>query len=267
MLGINRDEAGIYIPAASYPTPGTPFIAYLDGVVSAAFGAPPGVFSAALGIDKHTPADPFPGLPPVLFNTTHPATPAQVFDATVRLTSNWLFACNTFAKAHTAAKYHAFKDTYVFSFNRTYSPRGYTATHCDPPVTPSHPHGDPDGEYMKCHAGEQMSVFGTERRGGLPDRDGLDVPFMQLVVDYWAAFARWGDPNPRSGWLEARGYVGTLEEVGRAGTWDKTEVEEGGTPPTMRVLQWGGKQVELGEGHKEVCEGLRSPVGDLEERE
>jgi hypothetical protein len=86
-------------------------------------------------------------------------------------------------------------------------------------------------------------------------------------VDYWASFAGWGDPNPRWGWLVAWGFVGTLVVVGWAGTGDKPEVEEGGRPPTMRVLQWGGKQVELGEGHKEVCEGLRSPVGDVEERE
>jgi hypothetical protein len=40
------------------------------------------------------------------------------------------------------------------------------------PATPSHPHGDPSLEYYKFHAGEQIIVFGTARRAGLPDRDG-----------------------------------------------------------------------------------------------
>ena len=105
-----------------------------------------------------------------------------------------------------------------------------------------------------------MVVFGTGARAGAPDRDGLDGAFMRLVVDYWAAFARKGDPNPERGWLKARGYTGTLEEVERVGRWEAVDAKR----PTMRVLQWGGKQVPLGEGHNEVCAGLGAPLDVLE---
>ncbi len=62
-----------------------------------------------------------------------------------------------------------------------------------------------------------MIIFATVARVGLPDRDRRDMKFIQLVVDYWAAFARWGDPNPESEWLRARGYKGTLAELETVG--------------------------------------------------
>ncbi|KAK3896718.1 hypothetical protein C8A05DRAFT_20363 [Staphylotrichum tortipilum] len=258
MFGFNRDETGIFASPSAYPTPGTPFTAYIDTITSGAFG-PSSNISSLLGLDQYTPSDPFPGLPPALFNTTA-ATPAQVFDATIRLTTDWMFSCNNFAKAYSAAKHRAFKETYFFSFNRTYSHPFYTQPWCDAPATPARPHGDPDAEYLKCHGGEQMIVFATVARVGLPDRDGRDVKFMQLVVDYWAAFARWGDPNPEREWLRARGYEGTLAELETVGRWEAVEAER----PTMRILQWGGKQVGLGEGHTEICEGLGAPLDGLE---
>jgi hypothetical protein len=45
----------------------------------------------------------------------------------------WLFACNTFAKAYSASKHSAFGATYFFEFNRTYSPRGYTQPYVSNP--------------------------------------------------------------------------------------------------------------------------------------
>ncbi|KAL2132246.1 hypothetical protein VTI74DRAFT_4041 [Chaetomium olivicolor] len=258
LLGINRDEMGVYISPSQYPPAGVPFTTYFDAVASAAFGAPPGL-SSLLGLND--PSRPFPGLPPSVF--TPAATPSEIFNASVRLATDWLYTCNSLAKAYSASKHHAFKQSFFFQFNRTYSPRGYTQPWCDPPATPSHPHGDPSQEYYKCHAGEQMIVFGTLARNGLPDRDGLDLPFARLVVDYWAAFARTGDPNPERGWLKARGYESTLREVERTGRWEPVEVG-GEKGPTMMLLQWGGKQVGLGEGHNEVCKGLGAPMDVLE---
>ncbi|KAK4233227.1 hypothetical protein C8A03DRAFT_39081 [Achaetomium macrosporum] len=257
LLGANRDETAIFISDSDLPTPNQNFTSYFDTLSTKLFGAPAGI-SALIGLDKFTPSNPFPGLPPAVFSPN--ATQSEIFNATIRLISSWLFTCNTLAKAYSASKHRAFTHTYAFDFNRTYSPRGYTTEWCDPPVTPTHPHGDPDAEYYKCHGGEQLLVFGTERRAGQPDRDGLDLPFMQLVVDYWAAFARWGDPNPRKEWLKARGYEGTLEEVQRTGNWEEVDWRK----PTMRLLQWGGKQVVLGDGHNEICRGLGAPWDGLE---
>ncbi|KAL2126129.1 hypothetical protein VTI74DRAFT_1640 [Chaetomium olivicolor] len=171
-----------------------------------------------------------------------------------------MFVCYNLAMGYSAARHHAFRATYYFQFNRTYLPREYTQPLCDAPVTAARPHGDPDLEYLKCHVGEQMVVFGNEARAGYPDRDGHDVPFMQLVVDYWTAFARRGDPNPEPGWLRAKGYHETLRELEKVGQWEAVDARR----PTMRVLQWGGKQVPLGEGHNEVCRGLGIGLDALE---
>ncbi|KAK3294211.1 Alpha/Beta hydrolase protein [Chaetomium fimeti] len=256
MLGVNRDETGVYVTEALLPTDNQTFLEYIDVLGVEAFHGPEGAkASAILGL---TEGEPIPGLPPSLANNT--ATTSEKFHAAVKLTTNWLFTCNTYAKAFSAAKHAAFQSTYMFEFNRTYSPRGWTQPWCDPPLTPSHPHGDPDGEYFKCHAAEQAFVFGTVLRTGMPLRDARDLPFMQLVMDHWAAFARWGDPNPRKGWLEARGHVGTLREVERVGRWEKVDADR----PVMRMLQWGAKEVPLGEGHQELCEGLGAAYGSLE---
>ncbi|KAK3896585.1 hypothetical protein C8A05DRAFT_39871 [Staphylotrichum tortipilum] len=257
LLGINRDETGVDISSSALPLPNDTFLSYFDRTASKSYGAAPNL-SSLLNLSPAT----FPSLPAALFDTTHPPSQTDMLRATVRIATDWLFACNGFAKAYSAAKHAAFGPTYFFEFNRTYSTRGYTQPWCEPAATPTHPDGDPSTqEYLKCHAGEQMIVFGTEARAGRPERDGLDRPFMRLVVDYWAAFARKGDPNPEVGWLKARGYRGTIEEVERAGRWERVVAER----PTMRVLQWGGKQVPLGEGHREVCAGLGAPMHVLEQ--
>lgn len=99
--------------------------------------------------------------------------------------------------------------------------------------------------------------FSPKRPHG--DPDGNDVPFLQLVVDHWAAFATTGDPNPGLGWLRARGHEATLREVQRTGRWEAVDVD--GTV-TRRILQWGGRQAGLGEGHEEVCRALGVPLDD-----
>ncbi len=253
LVGINRDELGVFFSTG--PSNTSTFTSFLDTVATNTVGTGPPNLVSTLNL---TSLSTFPGLPSTIFTAP---TPSTILNATIRLTTDWLFACNTFAKAFSASKHAAFGPTYFFEFNRTYSPRGYTQPWCDPPATATHPYGNPSSaEYFKCHAGEQMVVFGTEARAGVPDRDGLDRDFMRLVVDYWAAFARNGDPNPREGWLNARGYEGTLGEVRRVGRWEKVDANR----PTMRVLQWGGRQVPLGEGHNEVCRGLGAPMDVLE---
>jgi hypothetical protein len=132
-----------------------------------------------------------------------------------------------------------FASTYSFMFNRTYSPTNYTTDWCQPANSTAHPYGDPSLEYFKCHGGKQLYVFGNVRLG-LGDRDGLDVPFSQLVVDYWSAFAWNRDPNPVKESLQTRGYWGTLAEVERAGKWE--EVQEGKS--AWMWLQWGGGMVD-----------------------
>ncbi|KAK4247277.1 hypothetical protein C7999DRAFT_32252 [Corynascus novoguineensis] len=267
MLGLNRDETGVFIGEDALPAANQTFLDYFDQRAVAAFGVASGTSaSALLGMG---PDRPLRGLPPSLFDGSGAATPDEILAATVHLSTAWLFGCNAYAKAYSAARHGAFRRTYAFQFNRTYSPRGYTQPWCDPFAVPagtrrssSFSSGEDHGDYFRCHAGEQVYVFGSALRAGMPDRDGSDVPTMRLVVDHWAAFARWGDPNPRPGWLRARGHEDTLRELERTGRWEAVDARR----PTMRVLQWGGEkgQVPLGEGMEELCEGLGAGLDSLE---
>ncbi|SPO06849.1 related to cholinesterase [Cephalotrichum gorgonifer] len=201
-----------------------------------------------LGLDAR------PALDSGLFPLPKDPTPRDLVEWVVRVATDGVYTCMELATNDAAARGGAFADLYSFTFNRTYSPRGYTQPHCDPPATDGFPDGDPSREYLKCHAGEQMIVFGTIIRAGLPDRDGLDVPFMQLVMDYWASFAWTRNPNPAEAYLRARGYHGTLAQVEEVGEWEAAGAEGA----KLRLLQWNGKQVE--EPETAQCQGLGIPL-------
>lgn len=74
-------------------------------------------------------------------------------------------------------------------------------------------------------------------------RDALDIPFSQLLVDYWSSFAWNHEPNPKNKYLEARGYWNTLSQVKKTGEWKALKWRN----PTMRWLQWDGYQRGLSE--------------------
>ncbi|KAK3391303.1 Alpha/Beta hydrolase protein [Podospora didyma] len=245
MVGFNRDEAGVNID--NYPSNTTTLAEYFNTEVGNHFSMP----SNASSILRLVNSTSFPG-------TAALSTPAGVFDLAVRIATDAVFTCFGLAKAYSGAKHSAFKSTYVYQFNRTYQTSGYTRPWCIPPKTAARPNGDPDGEYKKCHAGEQMVVFGTERRGGAPDRDGLDVPFMGLVVDYWAAFARTGEPDPDREALKIRGHWSTLKQLEKTGKWEKVDPRN----PTLRLLQWNGGQVPFVDG--DICKALGAGLDVLE---
>jgi Carboxylesterase family len=173
----------------------------------------------------------------------------DILNSTIRISTDGLYTCLEQATAYSGAKHGIFKALYSFQFNRTYSTTGYSQPHCNAPKTAARPDGDPDGEYFKCHAGEQMIVFGTVRRDGLPDRDGKDVPYMQLVMDYWSAFAHNRDPNPDKEYLMARGYWNTISQIEAVGPW-----EEEKTGLATRLLQWNGRQEAVQQ--KAQCDAL-----------
>jgi len=162
------------------------------------------------------------------------------------------------AKAFTGVKHNAFASAYSYVFNRTIQPNGYTQPWCMPKATSQRPLGDPDSEYFKCHAGEQLVMFGNALRAGQPDRDGRDVPFMQLVVDYWAAFARTGDPNPDLNYLAVRDHAATLQQVQSRGKWEAVSADA----PTLRLLQWDGAQLPF--GGQDRCDALEIGLNTLE---
>ncbi|KAK0726553.1 Alpha/Beta hydrolase protein [Apiosordaria backusii] len=237
MLGITRDEAGVMID--SPPSPNTSFPQYFNTIASRHFSLPANSTSLF-------------SLPSTTLSLTNNET--AIFNATISLLSSLIFTCPSLAKAYSASRHGAFKETYYFVFNRTYQTTGYTRDWCRPPSTNGYPRGILDMEYYKCHAGEQMVVFGSVARAGLPDRDGNDFAFGRLVVDYWGAFARWGRPEFPGGYLEVRGFEETKREVERLGLWEGVNWKE----PKLRVLQWGGRaggMVGFGEVGQ-YCESL-----------
>lgn len=243
MTGFNRDESGVLVD--DYPEDGQAFADYFASKVASMFSLESNYTSGA-DLAPFFPAGP------------DNATAEQVFNASMRIASDGAFKCLDMAKAYSGALNGAFASTYAFEFNRTYNPSGYTRTWCDAPATDARPNGDPDAEYYKCHAGEQLVVFANERRAGQPDRDGNDLAFMQLVVDYWSAFARAGDPNPEREYLAVRGHADSLAQVDATGAWRPVDPKA----PTLRLLQWNGAQV----GFVEVsqCEALGLAFDSLE---
>jgi carboxylesterase type B len=232
MTGTNRDELGVEFDMPSPNSTVSDVMANFAG----RFGVP------VAGLTPLTQG-PFP-VPP------NPS-PADLLNLTIRLGTDGVYTCAEQATSFSAVRHSAFEAVYSFMFNRTYNPSGYTKPHCGPSPSSAFPNGDPEHqEYFKCHAGEQMVVFGTIQRDGLPDRDGLDVPFMQLVMDYWTSFARNGNPNPSKEYLEARGYWSTLEQIGDVGPWNPATKDV----PNLRLLQWDGRHIN----HTEVeqCKAL-----------
>ncbi|KAI9050625.1 hypothetical protein LZ554_005784 [Drepanopeziza brunnea f. sp. 'monogermtubi'] len=184
-------------------------------------------------------------------------TSLGVYNVTSRLATDTFFRCFKQASSYASVQNSVFApDQYFFEFNRTYqiawSPNGGV---CDAPKSPTHPFGDPDAEYFKCHSGDLLYVFGTLAYNQLPMRDENDLPFMQFVVDAWTSFARTYNPNPDKGFLEARGYTNTSRQLEMAGEWMPVS-KDGGLE--MRSLQWPSSQA--GFRDLEQCAELGWPL-------
>ena len=168
-----------------------------------------------------------------------------------------MFRCLGQSTTYTAAKNDIFKSVYAYEFDRAYQIAEWSPNPpaCEAPITPSHPFGDPNAPFYKCHSGELYSVFGTTVRQGRPPRDDVDVPFSQYIVDTWTAFARTGKPTPDAAFLSARGFANTTMFVEAGGEW--TQVGESDKP--IRVLDTRVRN----EGWREVeqCEVLGQGLG------
>ena len=93
--------------------------------------------------------------------------------------------------------------------------------------------------YIRCHGGDIYYTFGTLIKNGLPLRDDIDLPFMQLTVDQFTSFARTYNPNPDVEFLRSRNYLSTLShQQSPAGIWEP--VNSGAN--SIRVLDWPGQQ-------------------------
>ncbi|CAJ2510094.1 Uu.00g059940.m01.CDS01 [Anthostomella pinea] len=190
------------------------------------------------------PADLFPV--PSTANQT-----LALFNSSTRLATDGMFRCIDQATVYAGLQNDRFGPVFFYQFNRTYQTTGWPGLDvCEPPKTADHPNGDPSGEYFKCHSGDLYLIFGNLAREGLPMRDENDLPFEQFVLDSFSSFARTFDPNPDFGYLAARGYIETLEELTSFGSW-KPSTKNG---MTLRTLQWPTVQGSFEE--LEQCEAL-----------
>ena len=109
-----------------------------------------------------------------------------------------MFRCLAQSTAVSAAKNGVFKKTYAYEFDRAFQLLSWSPNPpaCEAPRDATHPYGNPDLPYYKCHSGELYYVFGTLVREGGHIRNDNDVKFSQYILDSWTAFARTGNPVP-----------------------------------------------------------------------
>ncbi|KAK6525513.1 hypothetical protein TWF281_010575 [Arthrobotrys megalospora] len=242
LIGANRDEGAMGSPARLLSeVPGATTFSVLkalgDGSSYTLNGEPKNI--SALAFDPAYPT---------------PPGPDGVFNVTTRILTDIQFKCESWATAYSGAKHNTFPAVYAYEFNRTYQPHWWTEPQCEPPKSPEHPLGDPNQEYYKCHSGEVDFTLGMTVYSGEAPRDNLDIPYQQLIVDYWSSFIKWKNPNPPKAYLKVRNYWSTLNQVEKTGNWDKVNHRN----PKKRRLQWNGKQVPLTEGPQ--CATLDLPL-------
>ncbi|KAJ7852811.1 cholinesterase [Mycena olivaceomarginata] len=177
----------------------------------------------------------------------------DTFNVTARVANDGEFVCLDQATAHSAALHNVFKSMWTYQFERSYMGFEPIPGICDPPATPTHPFGDPSLPYFQCHSGELFYNFGTLGQSSMPFRDEHDLPFEQVTVDAWTAFARTHNPNPDAALLAARGYTATAAALREWGPWESVKSEE-----PVRILAWPSR----GSGwlEQEQCELLGFPL-------
>ncbi|KAK6343143.1 hypothetical protein TWF718_008516 [Orbilia javanica] len=237
IIGVNRDEWAIFTAPYFSGYSGDPTNAYdyleYSGSDEGTFGR---IFERNISDFANHPAFP-------LYTGGDPAQAA--FNLTVRVMTNGFVRCKSWSQAYLLAKNRRVPKVFVYEANRAYQPTLFTIPECEPPVG-----GTPADEYFKCHSGIVDTNLGALIWSGLMPRDALDIPFSQLLVDYWSSFAWNHEPNPKKRYLEARGYLNTLGQVKKTGEWEALKWRN----PKMRWLQWDGYQTDLSE--VEQCEAM-----------
>ncbi|KAJ6577036.1 cholinesterase [Mycena vulgaris] len=181
----------------------------------------------------------------------------DTFNVTGRIANDGEFLCLDQATAHSAVTHKVFKSMWTYQFDRSYMGYEPIPGLCDPPVTPTHPFGDPSLPYFQCHSGELNYNFGNLGQASLPFRDEHDLPFSQVTVDAWTAFARTHNPNPEPAFLAARGYTTTAAALVQWGPWEDVT-----SRVPVRLLAWPSRGSAWLE--QEQCEVLGFPLNFYE---
>ncbi|PSR94379.1 Alpha/Beta hydrolase protein [Coniella lustricola] len=195
------------------------------------------------------PADLFP-IPTTSSNQT-----LNLFEMTARYTTDGVFRCIDEATVLAGLNSGLWNDVYYYEMERSYQLSDWPNYDvCQPPITATHPYGDPREPYLRCHSGDLYEVFGNIAFQGLPFRDAVDLPFEQMVLDSWTAFARTYDPNPDEGFLTARGYTNTSAILKAHGKWEPATKGK----LALRALAWPPYQGVFRE--REQCDAIGLPL-------
>lgn len=195
--------------------------------------------------------------PPSLFPIPDGANQTlDLYNMSSRLATDGIFRCIDQATVKQGVDTGRLgRAVYYYQFDRSYQTRGWPGTNvCEAPPTPSHPYGDPELPYFKCHSGELYFVFGNLVFQDLPFRDAYDLPFERFALDSFTSFARTADPNPDPAFLAARRYTSTTAEIAAAGAWIPA------TPGdlTRRIMNWPSYQSPFSEVPQ--CDALGLPL-------
>ena len=197
---------------------------------------------------------PIPGGPNVTTN---------IYNASSAMVTDGEFRCLDEATAYSAALHGSFESIWFYQFNRSYNGYDPHPPVCEAPPDAEHPFGNPNLEYFKCHSGELSYTFGTLSYTGQPDRDGLDIPMSQFVLDTMASFARTYDPNPNLDWLNARGFTNTTTAAQLSDAWAQVQADD----PSLRVFQWPSFQAAFDIfSSTERCNALGLPLDYYEQQ-
>ncbi|KIM96048.1 hypothetical protein OIDMADRAFT_132746 [Oidiodendron maius Zn] len=182
----------------------------------------------------------------------------DVFNVTAHMATDGELRCLDEAIAVAGVRNNIFKSVWFYEYTRSYQPLSFAVNTpvCQAPTDAGHPYGDTSMPYFRCHAGDVYYTFGNLIRQGQPQRDDIDLPFSQLIVDLYTSFARSYTPNPSLEYLRVRDYDSTLQQIDRpGGCWEPVERGEN---PTLRRLDWPSSQAVFNEVAQ--CNALGLPL-------
>ncbi|EJT99693.1 alpha/beta-hydrolase [Dacryopinax primogenitus] len=159
-------------------------------------------------------------------------TALDVFNVTARISTDVQFRCLDQATVVALSKHHLMKSIWFYQLNRGYN--GYDPNGvCSAPAAAGYPYGNPELPHFNCHSGEMYWVFGYVGQPGTPFRDENDYIFEQTIVDQWTSFFRTYNPNRAIGYLTARDYTTTAQQLSQNGQWQALTNYQS---PTLRIL-------------------------------
>lgn len=165
-----------------------------------------------------------------LFPLDGAANAVQNLTVTVETDSTSICRCGQEATIMSAATTGVFAGLWAY----TQDQRAYQIAGYDPyGVCSSAPGASPTDGYYFCHSGDLLPLFNTAGYSANKTvRDTDDIVHSTLMMDFWTAFARNGDPNPPKSYLAVRGYTTVAHRLAHH-TWSPV------TPSCPKILSIG----------------------------